>query len=71
MIPSRLSDDTKSYAEKVLFYKLQDMEDTDDWMVLPARVICGYTREMTYMQQEENLRNCLRIVVEENAGRKT
>lgn len=48
-----------------------NLEDTDDWMVLPARVICGYTREMTYMQQEENLRNCLRIVVEENAGRKS
>lgn len=34
MIPSRVSADTKSNAEKKLFYKLQDMEGTEDWTVL-------------------------------------
>lgn len=45
MIPSRLSDDTKSYAEKVLFYKLQDMEDTDDWTVMHSVGIANHTKQ--------------------------
>ena len=34
MIPPRIPTDTKSSAERKVFYKLKDMEDTDHWTVL-------------------------------------
>ena len=42
MIPSRIPSDTKSSAEKKLFYKLQDMEGTDDWTVLHSVGIANH-----------------------------
>ena len=42
MIPSRIPSSTKSSAEKKLFYKLQDMEDTDDWTVLHSVGIANH-----------------------------
>ena len=42
MIPSRIPSDTKSSAEKKLFYKLQDMEDTDNWTVLHSVGIANH-----------------------------
>lgn len=42
MIPSRIADDTKSKAEIRLFYKLQDMEDTDDWTVMHSVAIANH-----------------------------
>lgn len=42
MIPSRIADDTKSKAEIKLFYKLQDMEDTDDWTVIHSVAIANH-----------------------------
>ena len=42
MIPSVIGDDTKSKAERKLFYKLQDMEDTDDWTVIHSVAIADH-----------------------------
>ena len=42
MIPKRLSEQTKSSAEKKLFYKFQNMEDTEDWTVLHSLAIAKH-----------------------------
>ncbi|MBR2705957.1 MAG: NERD domain-containing protein [Mogibacterium sp.] len=60
MIPSRIPSDTKSSAEKKLFYKLQDMEDTDDWTVLHS---VGIANHPTQSQGEADF-----VVVIPNGG---
>ena len=46
MIPSRIADDTKSKAEIKLFYKMQDMEDTEDWTVMHSVAIADHPTQM-------------------------
>ena len=41
-IPPYMGEEIKSNAEKKLFYKLQDMEDTDDWTVLHSVGIANH-----------------------------
>lgn len=60
MIPSRIADDTKSKAEIKLFYKLQDMEDTDDWTVIHS---VGIAKHPTQLQGEADF-----VVVIPNGG---
>lgn len=60
MIPSRIPADTKSLAEKKLFYKLQDMDDTDDWTVLHS---VGIADHPTQSQGEADF-----VVVIPNGG---
>ena len=60
MIPSRIADDTKSKAEIKLFYKLQDMEDTEDWTVMHSVAIADH---LTQMQGEADF-----VVVIPNGG---
>ena len=43
------------------------MEDQDDWLPVSARIINSYAEDMTFIRQEGELCNCIRIVVSESA----
>ncbi len=45
MIPSSPSEDTKSYAEKMLFPKLRDMPGTEDWTILHSLIIARHATQ--------------------------
>ena len=42
MYPTQISSSTKSYAERLLFKRFQEMPDTDDWSVLHSVAIAGH-----------------------------
>jgi len=42
MIPNSVSSDTRSQAEKKLFMKMIEMENTDDWYVLHSVGIANH-----------------------------
>ena len=49
MIPSRLSEDTKSAAERKLFHRFEQMPETDDWCVIHS---VGLAKHSTQSQGE-------------------
>ena len=42
MIPDRVPEETRSYAERQLFYRFQEMEDTDDWTIIHSVKIANH-----------------------------
>ena len=45
MIPSQISPDTESFAERKVFRLFQNMPDTDDWCVIHSVALARHTTQ--------------------------